>query len=92
MFPINIQDSPTAHRFRILFSCDHCGSQSIEALSRLHSRYQLSCRECYGTIDIGAKENRIFLEEAVELCRRADARLKHLNEKPKSHNEKAKSR
>jgi hypothetical protein len=84
MFPIDLQHSPTARHFRILLTCDQCGCQSLETLTRLHGRHQLSCRECLTTLDLGDKENRVFVEEAVELCRRADAKLQKLG-KAKRH-------
>lgn len=76
MFPINVVNSPTAKRIKVIISCDHCGHQSLEPLSRFHGRYYASCRECLTPFDLKAKENRVVIEKLVKLCATTDAALK----------------
>ena len=77
MIPANIADSLSAKRLLLVFQCPDtkCGHESFEPLSRFHGRYFVSCRECGASIDLKAKENRVVIEEAIERCLRADARL-----------------
>ena len=77
MVPVNVASSPTAHRIKLTVTCDHCGHNSLETLSRFHGRYMIVCRECAGVVNLKAKENRIVLEALLDLCAKVDASLGH---------------
>ena len=75
MIPINVANSPTAKRVKLIFRCVKCGHESLESLSRFHGRYRIACPECGTSADLKANENRIIIEELVELCAKTDAAL-----------------
>ena len=81
MIPINVANSPTAHRIKLTVACDHCGHNSLETLSRFHARYMIVCRECGSLVNLKAKENRIAIEELLGLCAKIDASL-HPEKRP----------
>lgn len=76
MIPINVIDSPTAKRIKLVVACDHCGHKSLEPLSRFHGRYMVVCRECASVVNLKVKENRIVIEELVKLCAKIDSALR----------------
>lgn len=73
MIPLDVGNSPTASRIKLVVACDHCGHKSTETLSRFHGRYMIVCRECAGVVNLNAKSNRLVLEELVKLCGKVDA-------------------
>jgi hypothetical protein len=75
MIPINVSNSPTASRIKLVVTCNHCGHKSTETLSRFHGRYMVVCRECASVVDLKAKENRIFLEKLAQVVAEIDAAL-----------------
>ena len=75
MIPIDVSTSPTASRIKLVVTCDHCGHKSTETLSRFHGRYMVVCRECASVVNLKMKENRIILEELVQLCAKIDSAL-----------------
>ena len=75
MIPLNLIDSPTARRIKLVVACDQCGCRSLESFTRFHGRYIMVCRECAHTINLKAKENRSVIEELAHLCAKIDASL-----------------
>ncbi|HKD46064.1 MAG TPA: hypothetical protein VKB67_00090 [Rhizomicrobium sp.] len=88
MILATVNDSTTAKRIKLIVACDHCGHNSLEALTRFHGRYMVVCRECASIVNLKAKENRIVIEELVKLCAKIDASLgksqKHAGKRTKS--------
>ena len=82
MIPINMANSPTAHRIKLVLTCDHCGHKSTETLTRFHGHQMVVCRECAGVVNLKAKENRLVLEELVAICAKIDAALGNAPKRP----------
>lgn len=75
MIPLDVGNSPTAKRIKLVVACDHCGHRSTEPLSRFHGRTMVVCRECASVVNLKTRDNRLVLEELAKLCGKMDAAI-----------------
>jgi len=59
---------PSAFDFiRLPVPCPHCGKESLQWLTDLVASDEVTCGFCQGTVEVGSKEWRSFIDEAAQL-------------------------